>query len=136
MKFILTIFLAILSFHSYSQEKPQQRNPSSSLILYPEVYQIITLERTSDFQLSVLERICEEHHLNLIAVEDELSILIEHSNNQTYENSKEAILENVNSIFKNTATIKSTQSYGKEYLPSVYLRQTILKKFNLNVNYN
>ena len=125
MKFILAIFLATLSIQSYAQENPQQRNPSSSLILYPEIYQIITLERTSDFQLSILEKICEEHNLNLIAIEDELTIFIEHSNNKTYEKSKEAIVEHLNLLLQDTATIINTQSYGREYLPSAYLKYII-----------
>lgn len=130
MKFILTLFVAILPFQSYAQEKPREQNSSPALILYPEVYQIITLERTSDFKLSILERICMEHNLNLLAVEDELGIFIKHSDNKTYKKSKDAILESLSITLNNTATIINSQSYGREYLPSAYLKYIVPSNLN------
>ena len=130
MKLIFILFFAIVSLKSYSQEKPQVQTPSSVLILYPEVYQIITLERTSDFHLYQLQMICEEHQLDLITDDEEWSIFVQHPNYKIYEKSKETILENLNTIFKNTVSIKNTQCYGREYLPSAYLKYIIPSNLN------
>ena len=131
---MLVLCLVIVSFQNYAQEKPQHQNPSSVLILYPEVFQIITLNPSSDFQLSKLEKFCQENSLNFIAVKDELSIFIKHSNNKAYEKSKEAIVEHLRTILKDTATIKSTQSYGREYLPSAFL--IFILPSNLNTKHH
>jgi len=118
MKLIFLFLLMPIYFVGHAQEMPAGAKPA--FILYPEVYQIITLDKGTDFQLSILENICLEQKISLIMLEEETSIMIAYPNSQYYEKNKEANLEKIKTQLENTSNIKNSKSYGREYLPSEY----------------
>jgi len=134
MKYLFPIFLILSYASAYAQIDISPSKAPKGLILYPQIYQIITVEPVQDFQPSLLHSL--DYNLTVIDRDDTLEIFIEHDHYSTYQRTKESILNNLKNALNNSAAIINIQSYGREYLPSHYWKYASSSKTTLKAHPN
>jgi len=118
MKFLFLILFTLFNGHTFAQIDLNPDKTPKGLILYPEIYQVITLEIMQDFQPSALQNL--DYNLTIIEGDNKLEIFIQHDYFSTFQKTKDMLLDNLKIALNSTAAIISNRSYGREYLPSHY----------------
>ena len=122
MKYFLTFFFIFLTVRAAGQN---QVSIEPVLILYPEIYQIISLEKEEEVPLMEIFQFCEEFGMELHEEEGQLFIAKIYPSSLGLERSTLEIKDKLS--LQPTIQVKSIQSYDKEYLPVKFAWATLLQ---------
>ncbi len=121
MKTLPLILFIFLAFQVNAQEVKEK--PQPSLLLYPEVYQIAKVELSEAGLLSDLVNFCDAATFNLIESEKGYEIMQIHPQSVGSELAALNFEDQLNKQLEGKAKVVSIKSYGREYLPQVYVNQ-------------
>jgi len=122
MKYFLTFFFIFLTVRAAGQN---QVSIEPVLILNPEIYQIISIEKKEEVPLLELLHFCDEFGMELHEEEGHLFMAKIYPSSLGLERNT---LEIKNKLSLQTGIlVKSIQSYGREYLPGKYVWATRLR---------
>ncbi|AFL83354.1 hypothetical protein Belba_0699 [Belliella baltica DSM 15883] len=121
MKTLPLILFILLAFQANAQEG--KGKPQSSLLLYPEVYQIAKVELSEAGLLSDLVNFCDAATFSLIEVEKGYEIMRIYPQSVGAELAAMNFEDQLNKELEGKAKVVSIKSYGREYLPQVYVNQ-------------
>ena len=122
MKYFLTLFFIFITVRAAGQDRV---SIEPVLILYPEIYQIISIEKEEEVPLLELLHFCNEFGMELHEEEGQLFIVKIYPSSLGLERGTLEINDKLS--FQPGIQVKSIQSYGREYLPSKYAWATHLK---------
>lgn len=115
MKFFLTFFFIFITVRAAGQN---QVSIEPVFILYPEIYQIISIEKEEEVPLVELLHFCNEFGMELYEEEGQLFIAKVYPSSLGLERNTLEIKDKLS--LKSGIQVKSIQSFGREYLPGKY----------------
>ncbi|GAB2626752.1 hypothetical protein [Belliella aquatica] len=121
MKILPLILFVLLAFQVNAQEIKQKSQ--TSLLLYPEIYQIAKIELSEAGLLSDLVNFCDAATFSLIEVEKGYEIMRIYPQSVGAELAAMNFEDQLNKELEGKAKVVSVKSYGREYLPQVYVNQ-------------
>ena len=115
MRFFLLLFFLFFSVRSAAQVAQDDK---PSLLLYPEVYEVIHLQNTLENQKLIAEKLGESKEVFWKALENEIILIKVHASQPGSKNPDKSLVD----LLKQSSefTILSNKRYGREYLPQVY----------------
>jgi len=116
MRFFLLLFFLFFSVRSAAQVSNQDK---PSVLLYPEVYEVIHLQNTVESQNLMAEKLGDSKQVFWKTLENEIILIKVHSSNLDAKNPDKSL----ELLFKPSPefNIISSKRYGREYLPQVYV---------------
>ncbi|MBT0809917.1 hypothetical protein KIH41_01330 [Litoribacter ruber] len=114
MKTIIFLALLFSATSSFAQEK------SLTLVLYPEIVEVIELDQNSTLSMATLQTFCEQKGYQLLIEDFNIFLVKAHKPNFQIEPHKNELPEVLKSYMGQSAQIKNINYYGWEYLPSTY----------------
>jgi hypothetical protein len=115
MRFFLLVFFLFFSVRSAAQVS---REDKPSVLLYPEIYEVIYIQNTVETQGLIGEKLIDSENVFWKALENEIILIKVHA---SHKDSKKPD-EKLESWLKQSTefTILSNKHYGREYLPKAY----------------
>lgn len=115
MRFFLLLFFLFFSVRSAAQVAQDDK---PSLLLYPEVYEVIHLLNKVESQKLIAEKLGESKEVFWKALENEIILIKVHASQPDSKNPDKSLVD----LLKQSSefTILSNKRYGREYLPQVY----------------
>lgn len=127
MKYFLTFFFIFITVRAAGQDRV---SIEPVLILYPEIYQIISIEKEEEVLLLNLLHFCNEFGMELHEEEGKLFMAKIYPSSLGLERSTLEIKDKLS--LQPGIQIKSIQSYGREYLPGKYAWAALLRPKSYN----
>lgn len=132
MKTLSLILFVLLAFQVNAQEVKEKSQ--TSLLLYPEIYQIAKVELSDAGLLSDLINFCDAATFSLIEVEKGYEIMRIYPQSVGAEIAAMNFEDQLNKQLEGKAKVVSIKSYGREYLPQVYVNQISNKGVRIRVD--
>jgi hypothetical protein len=122
MKYFITFFFIFLTVRAAGQN---QVSIEPVLILYPEIYQIISIEKEEEVPLLELLQFCNEFGMELHEEEGHLFMAKIYPSSLGLERNTLEIKDKLS--LQPGIQVKSIQTFGREYLPGKYSWATLLR---------
>jgi len=119
MKALPLILFILLASQVNAQEVKEK--PQPSLLLYPEIYQVAEIELSEAEFLSDLVNFCDATTFSLIESEKGYEIMRIYPQSVGSELAALNFEDQLNKQLEGKARVVSIKSYGREYLPQVYV---------------
>jgi hypothetical protein len=120
MKTLPFFLFLLLALPSFAQENLSKGN--SSLLLYPEVYFVATMETSASEVSSNLLAFIEENNLSYRREGNELVFFRVFPSIQSAENASKIIKTSIQNFLKDESKPLKYRLYGREYLPEKFLK--------------
>lgn len=116
MRFFLLVFFLFFSVRSAAQVS---REDKPSVLLYPEIYEVIYIQNTVETQGLIGEKLIDSENVFWKALENEIILIKVHASHPGSKNQDKSLelLLKPSPEFK----IISSKRYGREYLPQAYV---------------
>ncbi|WP_291787856.1 hypothetical protein [Cecembia sp.] len=115
MRFFFLLFFLFFSVRSAAQVAQDDK---PSLLLYPEVYEVIHLINTVESQKLIAEILGDSKQVLWKALENEIILIKVHASHKDSKKPDEKLESWLNQFIE--FTILSNKNYGREYLPQAY----------------
>jgi hypothetical protein len=115
MRFFLLLFFLFFSVRSAAQVAYDEK---ASVLLYPEVYEVLHIQNTIESQNLIVEKLTESEQVFWKVLENEIILIKVHALHPDSKNPD----KNLSNMLKRSPQISilSIKRYGREYLPQAY----------------
>jgi hypothetical protein len=116
MRYFLLLFFLFFSVRSSALVSNDYK---PSVLLYPEIYEVIQLQNTLGIQGFIAEKLSESENVFWKGLENEITLIKVHASHPGSKNQG----ENLELLLKPSPefNIISGKCYGREYLPQAYV---------------